>query len=67
MKENHSEVLTLKAQFDEMRKKMDQIDLVDLQTFPEDYTIHNLLADYGIEEYNNKHQQDKVNPKRQKN
>jgi site-specific recombinase XerD len=69
MKENHSEVLTLKAQFDEMRKKMDQIDLVDLQTFPEDYTIHNLLADYEIEEYNNNkpQKQDKVNPKRQKN
>jgi hypothetical protein len=70
IRQSSSEVLQLKAQFDEMKKKMDQIDLVDLQHFPEDYTIHNLLADYGIEEYNNKQQpvvQDKVNPKRQKN
>lgn len=32
-----------------MKQKIDQIDLLDLQTFPSDYTIHNLLADYGIE------------------
>jgi site-specific recombinase XerD len=49
MKENHSEVLTLKAQFDEMKQKIDRIDLVDLQTFPSDYTIRNLLADHGID------------------
>jgi Tfp pilus assembly protein PilO len=47
--QDHSEVLKLKKQFDELKRKIDRIDLLDLQTFPSDHSIHNLLADYGIE------------------
>jgi ribosomal protein L37E len=49
MKQDHSEMLGIKAQMDEMKQKMDQWDLVDLHSFPSDYTIHNLLADCGID------------------
>lgn len=47
--QDHSDVLRLKGQFDDLKRRIDRIDLVDLQTFPSDYTIHKLLADYGIE------------------
>ena len=61
---NHSEVLTLKAQFDEINERLNRIDLVDLQSFPlknfpSDYTIHNLLEEYGIDDDKRRQQQQK--------
>jgi hypothetical protein len=56
MKENNrSEVLALKTQCDEINEKLSRIDLVDLQSFPlesfpSEYTIHNLLAEYGFDD-----------------
>jgi hypothetical protein len=55
MKQNHSEMLKLKAQVDHINKYIDRVDLIDLQSFPSDYAIHNLLRDYVIDDNNLKH------------
>jgi hypothetical protein len=48
MKQNHSDMLKIKAQVDHINKYIDRVDFIDLQSFPSDYTIHNLLCDCGI-------------------